>query len=356
MLSKHDTKGFKPDKITNFLFWIIFFSLLYCVWLIYQIYVFSFFIALIFYLLLRKPYLFFLNIFGERKSLASTFASLFTVFAIVVPLFFLIQTLANEAFTAIKYLQHWLTKENLHHFYEENKWFRYIAEQFAMNISAVQEKLLQLTTSIGSVLFQQSREIVSGIFSIIFNFIIMIATLFFLFREGEKIPPFLYSLLPFPDSLEEEIGSRLLHVLDVMVKGTGLICLMQGLCISIYFWLFGLSTPVLYGSIAAIFSLVPILGTMVVWLPSSLFLYWQGEVFSAFCLSTLSIVTYLGLENIVKPLLLDKKLSLHPLFLFLAILGGVAEFGIKGFILGPFVVIAFLIVLEFIKLWHSKSV
>ena len=356
MLSRDDRQSFKPDKITSLLFWIIFFALMYCVWLIYQIYIFSFFIALLFYLLLRKPYLFFLNIVGGRRNLASAFASLFTIVVIVVPLFFLIQTLAHETFTAVKYLQHWLTKENLYHFYEKNEWLRYLAESLTMNISTIQEQLLQLTTGIGSILFQQSREIVSGVFEILFNFIIMIATLFFLFHEGEKIPPFIYSLLPFPDSLEEEIGGRLLHVLDVMMKGTGLISLAQGLSISIYFWSFGLSTPILYGSIAAIFSLVPVLGTMVVWLPGSLFLYWQGKVLSAFCLSIFSIVTYLGLENIVKPLLLDKKLSLHPLFLFLAILGGVAEFGIKGFILGPFVVIAFLIILEFIKVWNTKNV
>ena len=94
---------------------------------------------------------------------------------------------------------------------------------------------------------------------------------------------------------------------------------------------------------------------MIIWLPGSIFLYLNGEVWGALFLSSLSVLTYLGLENIIKPLLLDKKLSLHPLFLFLAILGGVAQFGIKGFILGPFVVIAFLIVLEFIKLWNTKN-
>ena len=80
-----------------------------------------------------------------------------------------------------------------------------------MNINTIQEKLLQLTTSLGSILFKQGREIVSGIFLIVFNFMIMVAALFFMFREGEKIPPFLYSLLPFPDSIEEEIGGRLLY-------------------------------------------------------------------------------------------------------------------------------------------------
>ena len=128
MFPKDDIKNFKPDKLTSLLFWIIFLALMYCVWLIYQIYVFSFFIALIFYLILRKPYLTLLRILGGQKNLASIIASVFTIIVIVVPLFFLIQTLTEETFIAIGHLQHWLTKENLYHFYEENEWIRYVAD------------------------------------------------------------------------------------------------------------------------------------------------------------------------------------------------------------------------------------
>ncbi len=348
-------KASKQDKIVNLLFLFIILSLLYCVWLIYKIYIFSFFIALISYLILQTPYTYLLKLLGHRKNIASIVATICVITVIIVPIFFLIQTLVKETFVVIRYLQSWLTKENWHIFYEKNKWMQQILLTLDLDISSIRVKMLQMITSFGSTLFNQGRDILSGIFMIIFNFIISIATLFFLFRDGDKIPPFIYSILPFPESIEKEIGNRLLHVLDIMVKGTGLISLTQGFMIGIYFWLFGLSTPILYGSIATIFSLVPVLGTMVVWLPATLYLYWKGYFLSSFLLSTLSMITYFGLENIVKPLFLDKKLALHPLFLFLAILGGVTEFGIKGFILGPFVVITFLIILEFMKVWNKKS-
>ena len=355
MSSSKKTEGFKPEGVTNLLFGLICLGLTYCVWLVYRIYVFPFFIALILYLTLRKPYSFLLELTSDRKGLASTLASIGTVLVIVVPLFFLLKTLIQETLIATTYLQGWLAEGNLYKLYEKNEIIRKLFDLFDLNLNSIREKLLQRTADLGSILFKQGREVVSSVFAILFNFMISIAALFFLFREGEKIPSFLYTLLPFPKSLEETIGSRLLNVLDVMVKGTVFISFFQGLTVGIYFWLFGLSTPILYGSIAAFFSLVPLLGTMAVWLPGSVYLYVNGHIVSAFALSGLSFITYLGLENIAKPLLLDKKLSLHPLFLFLSILGGVTQFGIRGFILGPFIVIAFLIVFELIQFWGDNK-
>ena len=346
---KSDSLGL--NRVAVWLLWVVFFALLYCVWLIYKIYIFPLFIALISYLVLRKPHHYLFKALRGRKNLASLSTSLLAILLIVFPAFYLMKTLVGEILVTIGHVQSWLTQENLSRFYQKNAWLRQFVEYFDLEIDNIQENLLNMTKNLGSALFQQGREIISGVFSIFFNLILSIVVLFFLFREGDKLPSIIYRLLPFPDSIEKEVGGRLISVLDVMVKSTGYVLLMHGFAVSLYFWLFGLSTPILYGAIAAIFSLVPILGTAPVWLLGALYLYWNGQVLASIFFSILCFLTYLGFENIIKPLLLDKKLPLHPLFIFLALLGGVIQFGIKGLILGPFAVIAFLIVFELMKTW-----
>ena len=143
-------------------------------------------------------------------------------------------------------------------------------------------------------------------------------------------------------------------VLDAVVKGNFFVSILQGTMVGIYFWIFGIPTFVLYGSIAAMTALIPIIGTAIVWVPAALYLYATGHTTGAVVLSSLSLGTYFLLENLMKPWLLDRKLNLHPLFLFLAILGGIGEFGIKGVILGPFIVTSFLSIWEVIAVWNEN--
>ena len=350
---EEDSLYFKA--IAPWVFWAIFIALLYAVWLIFKAYLLPFFMALICYLFFRKPYLWLLRAFRDSKNTASILISVIILVVLILPSFFLIKSLFEESILAINYIQKWANETDFQELYKKNSWIQTLITTLDIKTEHFQEQILKLSTNFGSIILASSRDFLSGILGFLFTFLIMIVSLFFLFREGDKIPVFIYSLLPFPDHWEREIGSRLFDVLDVMVKGTVIISLLQGTFLGLYFWFFGLSTPVLYGALGAMVSLLPIFGTIPVWLPGAIFLYWNGNVASAIVLGLLAYLTYLILENIVKPWLLDKKLPLHPLFLFLSILGGVIQFGIQGFVLGPFIVTAFVILLELLKAWKEKN-
>ena len=277
------------------------------------------------------------------------------IFIFLIPSFFLFKILFNELNHAVTSWQEILTREKFLEFYEQNEWLRLILSNLNFKMQNIQNQLVELTTNFASVILSQGREFLSGILSVVFDLMITILTMFFLFKEGNRISTFIYNMLPFPDELEERIGKNLLEVLDAMVRGTILISIAQGVFVGIFYWIFGLSSPVLYGSLAAIFSLVPLIGTSAIWLPATIYLYIQGHTVSAIFMGGLSFSTYLVLENIIKPMILHKKLPLHPIFLFLSILGGIAQWGIKGFILGPFVVTALVFFLELLRVWKEEE-
>jgi predicted PurR-regulated permease PerM len=112
--------------------------------------------------------------------------------------------------------------------------------------------------------------------------------------------------------------------------------------------IFGIPNPLLYGIIGSFFSLIPIIGTGVVWLPAGLYMWLgEGNIVQSIVFMSLALFSYLSLENFVKPSILDKKLKLHPFVLFLSLLGGIQEFGIVGLVIGPVAVTTIVILWDF---------
>ncbi len=182
--------------------------------------------------------------------------------------------------------------------------------------------------------------------NILFSFVL----LFFFYKDGHKIEAFLVEQLPLSEEIKVKIGYRVLDAVKAVLKGNLFISLMQGFILGIILWIMGIPNPVLYGSIGAFFSLIPIVGTAVVWLPAGLYLgLIEKKWISGILVMSFAFGSYLILENFIKPYFLDKKLNLHPFLLFLALLGGIKEFGIIGLVIGPVAVTIIVILWDFWK-------
>ncbi len=342
------------SKLTPWLFLSIFLFLLYLVFTIYQIYIYPFFIAIAFYILLKDSYMVLLKYLHNWSNLAALCATTLFFFLVAIPVFFLINTLIGEISLLVSYINQWASKDNLLDLYDQNRWIDKWVSLANLQIDRIQERIINWSTQLGAFLLNYGKDMLTNLFSILFNFLLALITLFFLFRDGHKLGPIIYKSLPFPDELEERVGVKLMKLLNVILKGTLLVSFAQGFALGLYFWIFDIPTPILYGFLAAFFSLIPIIATTIIWLPAAIYLYFSGSLLSGIFLSILCFITYLILDNIVKPWILDKKLPIHPFFLFLAILGGIAEFGIKGFILGPFLVATFLTLWEILSFFNQK--
>ncbi|MCS7204167.1 MAG: AI-2E family transporter [Leptospiraceae bacterium] len=179
---------------------------------------------------------------------------------------------------------------------------------------------------------------------LLFGFLI----LYFLFRDGDKLYNTLLDISPFDRELIDELKNQIKLTMSSILLGNVLIAILQGFFLALGFFVTGIPNVILYGFIASLVSVIPVIGTGFVWIPASLYLYFiKKDLIASVVLGLYCYASYLILENIVKPKILDKKLGISSVVLFFAILGGLKEFGAVGIVLGP------LILSVFIILWRT---
>lgn len=331
----------------------VFFTLLLFVGIVYRSFVVGIFIAAILFILFRTPYDFLVDKLNGRRSFAAVLIIMLVIALLVIPAAFVSVNLAHEALIAIDKIKKWLTVENINTFYQQNLWIEKWLGVSVDDLGRIGEKLTPSVQNLGLSILSQGRMIMGHTMRLIFNFVISLIFLFFLLRNSSEIIAIIYNNLPLPGELKSRLGKRMLAVFDAVVKGNLLVAVGQGVSIGALFLIFGLPTPFLYGVIGIFFGLIPVVGTNIIWIPAAIMLYLDGSTVTAILFGVLSFLLYQLLENVAKPLLMDKELNLHPIILLMALLGGLSEFGIKGLILGPFIVTTFLSVWHMIKLWNE---
>ena len=363
MREKQPHQNVKLDRSYSFLdfhrflpyvFFGLFLFLLGLVSFVYYSYIYAFFISGILFILFRTPHRWLLGRMHGKRTRAAVISTASVILVLIIPAIFLTIALITEARHASELAREWFTPEKLFQIHRNNPWI-----QGQLDISA--EQLLAYRLQFLEVVRNNQLETLrrgwtwalTGMkFFVDFTFALFI--LFFLFRSVDRIGMTVYRNLPFPDKIEKHIGDRMVQIFDAVVKGNLLVSVAQGAVIGIIFWFCDLSTPLLWGAIAAPFALIPVIGTAVVWLPGAVYLYTHDHQTMAISMAITCLVFYFLLENLLKPMLLDRDLNLHPLFLFLAIVGGLNAFGVKGLILGPFIVTMFVTIWELISEWNRN--
>jgi predicted PurR-regulated permease PerM len=129
------------------------------------------------------------------------------------------------------------------------------------------------------------------------------------------------------------------------------VALVQGALGGLMFWFLGLPSPLMWGTIMGMMSIVPVLGTFVIWAPAALYLAMQDNYQSALILAAWGAIVIANVDNILYPLLVGSRLQLHNVVAFIAVVGGVVVFGLSGIILGPLIVTLTLFLLD---TWHAR--
>ena len=207
-----------------------------------------------------------------------------------------------------------------------------------------------------SVFFlRHSTSIISSLTHLLTSFFFMIFTMFFLFRDGQNLLAQLQSWTPLSESLEAQIMEKFREVSSATVVGSLLTALAQGAAGGITFWLVGIPNVLLWGTLTALFSLVPLVGTAIVWLPWAVYLLAVGSGWRAAILVAFSVVLVGGIDNVLRPLLIEGKAKMHTMLVFFSIMGGISYFGIAGMIIGPIVVSLGLTFLELYKIEFQQE-
>jgi predicted PurR-regulated permease PerM len=192
----------------------------------------------------------------------------------------------------------------------------------------------------------------TGTVWLVMQLLIMLLTLFFFLRDNEQVLGAVRSLIPLSNREANKVFRTVSDTIYATIFGTLTVAAVQGLMGSLIFFLLGMPAALLWGVIMGLLSIIPYLGAFVIWGPVAAFLAFQGQWMYAIVL-TLYGMTAIGLiDNLLYPMLVGRRMRLHTLMAFFAILGGVSTFGMSGMVLGPVIVA---ITLALLDIWRQRT-
>ena len=200
------------------------------------------------------------------------------------------------------------------------------------------EKIGGLVQGLSSFLVGKISAITLSAFNFVFLLFLYLYSLFFLIRDGGAFMRVVLYYLPFENDFEEQLIARFLSVTRATLKGTLLIGLIQGSIAGLALWVFGISSPLFWTVIMVILSVIPLIGTPLVWVPAGIFLMVTGHVGAGVGLIVFCGLVVSNIDNILRPVFIGQDTKLHELLVLFSTLGGLAFFGVSGFIIGPIIV------------------
>ncbi len=190
------------------------------------------------------------------------------------------------------------------------------------------QSVLQEVATLGST-------VVFGLFSIVTQFAFTMFLLFFFLRDGRTMLEVGLALVPMSHERKEDLARTLGGVTRGVVLGTLITAVVQGTLIGIGFAIAGVPSPLVFGAVGALASLVPVVGTALVWVPACISLVATGHSASAVFLLIWCVVLVAGSDNIIRPLVVSSSSNVSTLLVFVGVLGGVSAFNFAGLFAGP---------------------
>lgn len=202
-----------------------------------------------------------------------------------------------------------------------------------------------------AIVVAQVTSVAKNVAVFLLDFTIMVFTLFFLFRDGERMYRGLRDLIPMDPSHKDAIFSVLYQTLSAVTQGMVATALAQGILTWVALWGLGLPYTAFLGVLAGFLSLIPFVGAAGVWIPCTIYLAATGDVVRAIILLVYGSLVISMVDNVLRPLLIGNQTRLPTLFLFFGILGGVQVYGVLGLFLGP---VLLAIVVAFIRIYQEQ--
>lgn len=193
----------------------------------------------------------------------------------------------------------------------------------------------QKITEFVSYVSQNIANIFSTTISAFFSFLLMLLIIFYFLKDGKRWKKAIIILSPLGDKDDEKIISRLSLSVNAVIKGYLFIAIIQGILMGTGLWIFNVPNPALWGTVAAVASLLPTIGTSLVSVPAIIFLFLTGNTMYAVGLLIWAFIVVGTIDNFLNPLILGKSINMPSLLILFSVLGGISFLGPVGILIGP---------------------
>lgn len=187
------------------------------------------------------------------------------------------------------------------------------------------------------------------------SFFVFFISLFYFLKDGKKISGAIISILPFKDIRKRAIAQKINKQVDAFVHVQLVIGLLQGVIAGVGFYMFGLPYPFIAGIAAGILSVLPVLGPYLLYFPVGIFTALQGDLTAGIGILIYGLIIASLLDYIVRPYLIGHRAEVHPLIIFIGIIGGISLLGAIGIFVGPILLATAVIVLKEVQAGLAKT-
>lgn len=222
-------------------------------------------------------------------------------------------------------------------------YFQHLLDRFGMGeLNALREKIVKSAMQGSQVLASQAFSFGQGTFEFVVSFFIMLYLLFFFLRDGAELARKVRTAVPLEEGHKRRLQLKFNRVVRATVKGNLVVAVTQGALGGAIFWFLDIPSALLWAVLMGFLSLLPAVGAGIVWAPVAVYfllsgMIWQGVVLGLFGVFVIGLV-----DNVLRPILVGKDTKMPDYMILISTLGGLAVFGLNGFVIGPLIAALFM--------------
>lgn len=282
--------------------------------------------------------------FRGKDNLAASLTTLLILFVVVIPLFFITVALVQQSAELYASIQAGDIDANI-----VIDWLQSrvpIADEFLQgfgySFAQLKTALSDIALSVTQAAAGQAINFTQNAINWMVQFFLMLYLLFFFLRDGQEIMQRVMDVLPMGNRREKILFHRFAKVARATLKGTMIVALVQGSIGGVLFALVGIQGAVFWGAVMTLLSLLPVGGSGIVWIPAAIIMFVQGAYAKGIIIIVAGVLIIGMIDNFLRPMLVGRDTEMPDYLILLATLGGIAWFGLSGFVLGPVVAALFI--------------
>lgn len=288
----------------------------------------------------------------HRPSTTAALSTALVVITILVPVTVITVAVLSEFSAMVDSVRAGNLQQSIEHVIEQSPLFHRLVDWVNPYIANHEFSASDVTgrlQGIAGAIANSTIGIVGGVVATAVQTLLVVFTLFYLFRDGDAIVRAVYDVLPLEHRQTHKVIERTKEVIAATVYGVMVIAAIQGMLGGFIFWVLGLPSPLLWAVVMFFLSMIPMAGAFLVWAPAAIFLAISGQWQKALFLTAWGVLVVGSIDNFLSPRLVGKRTRLHELLVFFSVLGGIQLFGVLGIVLGPVVIAVTLALLDVVR-------
>jgi len=301
--------------------------------------------AFILYIIFRSLYHFFLKKTRLNKQFAAVLVIIISICVVLIPLYFLLGIIINEIQQLLLNQAFIITSIR-----SENQFFTHYLSGLGIPTDVLQKQIQERVMSIGSEAVNYTSKFILGSIQMLSQQSIGLLIMYFLFYylltgEDSIFVHKIYAAIPFNEENTSTLVGEFSRIVRTTMISNGAVALFQGALLTITFLIVKIQGAFLWGSIATLFSFLPVFGSTLVWVPATVIEFLLGDYTAGSAILAVGIFVSI-VDHFLRPMIQKKVGKIHPFLSLIGIIIGVSLFGLLGIIIGPLLLSYFILTLE----------